>query len=202
MTHTPFRLGLAMALAGFMLAACSVVGIRTGTEQSHYELVERLGEGVEIRHYPPRLAAETTVPGSDGGPARGEAFRRLAGFIFGDNRPGEKIAMTAPVTTDADGSAMTMRFFMPAAYDLASLPAPSDPSVRIVELPAATLAVLRFTGSTSPATVATRAAELDRVLAGSPWRATGPPFAMFYDPPWTIPFLRRNEVAVPVATRG
>ena len=198
----PFRRGLAMAVAGLILSACSVVGIRTGTEETRYEVVERIGDGVEIRRYPARLAAETTVPGSDGGVARGQAFRRLAGFIFGDNRPGEKIAMTAPVTTDTDGAAMTMRFFMPAAYSRASLPEPSDPSVRIVELPPATLAVLRFTGSTSPAAVAPRATELDRILAGSTWRATGPPFAMFYDPPWTIPFLRRNEVAVPVATRG
>lgn len=185
-----------------MLAACSVVGIRTGTEQPRYEVVERIADGVEIRRYPALLAAETTVPGTDGATARGQAFRRLAAFIFGDNRSGGKIAMTAPVTTGPDAAGMTMRFFMPATYDRASLPEPVDPSVRIVELPDAMLAVLRFTGSTAPAAVARRAMELERILAGSSWRASGQPFAMFYDPPWTLPFLRRNEVAVPVETGG
>ena len=66
-------------------------------------------------------------------------------------------------------------------------------------MPEQSLAVLRFTGSTGQTAVAAREAELMRNLAGSPWQPLGEPVAMFYDPPWTLPFLRRNEVAIPVA---
>jgi hypothetical protein len=69
-------------------------------------------------------------------------------------------------------------------------------------VPGEELAVLRFSGSTGAAAVAAREAELARVLEGSPWRAAGEPVALFYDPPWTLPFLRRNEVAVRVEPRG
>ena len=83
---------------------------------------------------------------------------------------------------------------MPAQWTLASLPVPNDPAVELVAVPAATYAVLRFTGSTSAEAVAPRRAELASALAGSGWVARGEPVAWFYDPPWTIPFLRRNEV--------
>jgi hypothetical protein len=107
--------------------------------------------------------------------------------------------MTAPVAVAAGEGGLLMRFFMPAAYTRDTLPRPTDPRVRIVEVPAGTVAVLRYTGSTSPRAAAARAADLLASLEGSGWRATGAPTNLFYDPPWTVPFLRRNEVAVPVA---
>jgi SOUL heme-binding protein len=203
-------------VGGLALGACSVVGVRSGIEEPAHEVVDRLGDGVEIRRYGPRLAAETIVPEADGWDARGQAFRTLAAYIFGDNRPRAKIAMTAPVqvaggteeipmtapvVASTGPAGLTMRFFMPAAYTPATLPEPVDPRVRIVEVPGETLAVLRFTGSTAPSAVAAREADLARALAGSAWEPTGPAVALFYDPPWTVPFLRRNEVAVPVARR-
>ena len=87
-------------------------------------------------------------------------------------------------------------------YTRETLPEPEDPRVRIVEVPAETLAVLGFTGSTGDATVAAKEERLGALLAVSTWRATGPAVALFYDPPWTLPFRRRNEVALPVAPRG
>ena len=115
---------------------------------------------------------------------------------------GEEIAMTTPVETApaADGG-YAMRFFLPSSYTLASAPEPTDPRVRIVAVPETTEAVLSFTGSRSPERVADEQERLLSALASSAWRPTGPPVALFYDPPWTIPFLRRNEVAVPVAKR-
>lgn len=199
-------------LAALTLGGCSLVGIRT-EEQPPYTVAESLGGGVEVRAYGPRLAAETIVAadGTDG--AQGQAFRTLAGYIFGANRAEERIAMTAPVETasgareiamtapvetaeSADG--LTMRFFMPAGFTRATLPEPTNERVRLVEVPGATLAVLRFTGRGTPSAVAERQDELKLALAGTPWRVAGEPVALFYDPPWTIPFLRRNEVAIPV----
>ena len=91
---------------------------------------------------------------------------------------------------------------MPAKYAKADLPVPNDPAVRIVEVPAQDYAVLRFSGSANGAAVATRTRELRAALGPSSWRVTGEPTAWFYDPPWTAPFLRRNEIAAPVKRGG
>jgi hypothetical protein len=190
-----------------------LVGIRAGTEQPKYTIVETLGP-LEIRHYGPRLAAEATVSGG-AETARSQGFRKVAGYIFGGNTAkasiamtapvvqsggggSQTIAMTAPVVQTAEGAAWRIQFIMPARYTRETLPVPSDPSVRIVELPAQDYAVLRFSGSRSGAAVAGREAQLAQALRATPWKVSGPTTAWFYDPPWTMPFLRRNEVAAPV----
>ncbi len=206
--------GIAETLVGVMAAAGGLVGIRSGTEEPRYEVVERIG-AVEIRHYGPRLAAEATASGSES-EARSDGFRKVAGYIFGGNTAKTSIAMTAPVAQSAAGSqkiAMTapvaqqalgadgqwrVQFFMPAKYTRADLPVPNDPAVRIVDVPAQDYAVLRFSGSANAAIVTSRTRELRGVLASSHWRTSGEPTAWYYDPPWTAPFLRRNEVATPV----
>jgi hypothetical protein len=200
-------------------AATSVVGLRGGTEEPSHA-VEATIDGVQIRRYAARIAAQTTVTG-DEERARNAAFRRLAGYIFGANHAKSKIAMTAPVSQQPGGPAgsqridMTapvsqepgpdgswlIRFYMPAKWTLDTLPAPDDDAVTLVPVPAETVAVLRFTGDRGPAAVASRTAELLRTLQGSQYEPTGTPSAWFYDPPWTIPRLRRNEVAVPVMHR-
>jgi hypothetical protein len=81
---------------------------------------------------------------------------------------------------------------------LETAPEPTDPNVRVFIIPEWTIAVLRFSGSRSSENVARHASELGEGLEGSGWRAVGEPLTLFYDPPSTTPFLRRNEVAVPV----
>ena len=200
--------------AGLAVAACSVVGDRRGTEEPAFDVLGRAG-AAEIRRYAPRIAAETDLEG-DAETARNDGFRRVAGYIFGGNRgaekiamtapvaqapaAGERIAMTAPVAQAATGpGSWTIRFYMPGKWTLATLPVPNDPAVRLVEVPGETMAVLRFSGDRGAAAVAARQAELLRGLAGTAWAPWGEPVAWFYDPPWTLPWLRRNEVAVPVA---
>ena len=202
-----FKQALAI-LSSVALGACSVVGVRSSEEPPH-RVIARLGEA-EIREYAPRLVAETEVE-ADENAARSEGFRRLAGYIFGTNRGERRIAMTAPVAQEPSRIAMTapvaqdpvaegfrIRFFLPAGLTAATAPEPNDPRVRIATLPAETFAVLRFTGSTDPAVVARNAATLRGMLAGSRWDAVGEAPALFYDPPWTLPPLRRNEVAIRV----
>jgi hypothetical protein len=107
--------------------------------------------------------------------------------------------MTVPVETAAgEDGWYTMRFFLPSDYTSASAPEPTDRTVRIVELPETTVAVLRFSGSRDPEQLDGRTAELLSTLATSAWRPAGKSSSLFYDPPWTLPFLRRNEVAIPV----
>ena len=80
-------------------------------------------------------------------------------------------------------------------------PVPTDPRVALVGLPAMTVAALRFSGSRDDASVEARTAELVAALGASGWAPVGDASALFYDPPWTIPMFRRNEVMVPGARR-
>ena len=205
---------LGSIMCALLLSAYSVFGIRSGTEQASYAVIAHLSDDTEVRRYPSRLVAETSVTVADEQGGRNTAFRTLFDYISGANQSRAKVAMTSPVETAAGpekvamtapvetrvgaSGEFTMRFFLPADYTLETAPQPTDPAVRIVEVPERTIAVLRFSGSRSPDTIARRSQALDEVLAGSAWRPDGEPLTMFYDPPWTIPALRRNEVAVPV----
>lgn len=208
--------------AAIMTSACSTVGVRSGTEEPAFTEVARVG-AVEIRTYGARIAAETAVSGSSEA-ARNRGFQRLAGYIFGGNTDRSSIAMTAPVAQAADAAApgrsqniamtapvaqgatgqdrWTIQFFMPSEYTLATLPVPRDPSVVLTTVPAETYAVLRFSGLGSARTVAEKQAELEAALTGSQWVSAGDPVVWFYDPPWTLPPLRRNEVAVRVSRQS
>lgn len=107
--------------------------------------------------------------------------------------------MTAPVGQAVDaGSGWVIRFFMPAKWTREKLPAPNDDEVRLVNVPPETVAVLRFGGDRSPKAVAARTAELQKVLRDKGIKPTGEAVAWFYDPPWTPPLRRRNEIAIPV----
>jgi len=184
-------------------ALIGVFGIRV-YEEPPYQVVGRV-DHVEIRRYAPRVAAEVTwsVANNTG---RAQAFRLLFAYIAGANRPlvkdERRIAMTAPVEvvdrnmTPKNGTAQTseggarMRFFLPAKYRLDDVPTPSDSRVVLVTIPEETVAVLRFSGSGSD--FAERQSELIRQLQGSAWKTIGTPYALYYDPPFTLPFLRRN----------
>jgi SOUL heme-binding protein len=202
-------LGFSVALALFPAAA-------SATEEPPFSVVDKVGV-VEIRQYGVRLAADVVVSG-DEEDARSKGFELLADFIFGNNSSRASIAMTAPVAQEAAKSEkidMTapvaqaragsgkwrVRFFMPSKYTRETLPRPNNPAVEIVEVPAETIAVLRFSNSRSAEAVAEKTALLLRTLEGSKWAPAGTPYAWFYDPPWTLPFWRRNEVAVAVRPR-
>jgi hypothetical protein len=209
-----------MMIAGaFLVSGCSLFGIRSGYEHAPYRVIDRPGDGVEVRRYPPQVVAEAVVEAADKKSGRNQAFRALFDYISGNNRARAKIAMTAPVETGRPSETIamtvpvettaapaagryTMRFFLPDGYDLTTAPEPLDARVHIREVPERTLAVLRFSGSASAANVARHTAELANTVAASSWHAVGEPTAMFYDPPWTLPPLRRNEVAVAVAVAG
>jgi hypothetical protein len=111
--------------------------------------------------------------------------------------------MTAPVVqSPAGGGAWTITFYMPQKYTVATLPKPSHPGIEIHQLPAALDAVYRFSGIPGLKAVDHARSLLLRELSNSAWQITGDPVTWFYDPPWTLPWCRRNEVAVPVAPRN
>ena len=179
-----------------LTVSCSFLGIRSGLEHSNYEVLEVLSKDLEIRRYGSRRAIETTVQGRDREKARRRAFRRLFNYISGANEPGSKIAMTAPVSTAASNNAILMRFFLPSELSTETIPGPTDPQVRVVTVPEQTMAARSFSGRASEGDVAAQKNRLTDELASTHWEAQGAVTAYFYDPPWTLPFLRRNEVVV------
>lgn len=191
-------------IGGVML---SLVGIRTAEEPA-FAIIARLSPEAEIRLYAPRLAAETAMEdGSEA--ATNAAFRRLAGYIFGANsakgdiamtapvETSPEIAMTAPVETATRDGKLIMRFFLPSALTRDKAPVPDNPTVLLTPVPEQKLAVLRFSGGSDPQRVAQKTAELRTLLSQHGQKSTAPARLYRYDPPMTLPFLRRNEVAIP-----
>jgi hypothetical protein len=169
--------------APFFLAGCSVFGVRTVAEPP-FTVVDRPVEGVEVRRYDDRVAAEVRL-GPDGSESR--AFRLLFDYISGANegareiamtapveQAGAKIDMTAPVEMGRGDEAFVMRFFLPAGYTVDSAPRPTDPRVTLVALDGAHIAVAAFTGWWTRAGVVRRQAALVERLAATGWRPAGP----------------------------
>jgi hypothetical protein len=171
----------------------------------------------EVRDYPAQVVAEVTVSG-DQNTAASRGFRLLAAYIFGANHnrlsipmtapvalepAGEKIPMTAPVSQTRAGGGQTwvVRFTMPHAFALSSLPRPNDPQVQLRELPPSRQAVLKFSGWALEGAVKARTAELLADAAGRRLKIIGPVTLAQYDPPWTLWFMRRNELMAPIAPR-
>ncbi len=112
---------------------------------------------------------------------------------------GEKIAMTAPVTQQAENGGWTVRFVMPARYTLDTLPEPNNPAVGLKHVEATRVRgdpLFRSRAGRQPA--APRATSRG-VPQGKGFRPLSPPAFAFYNPPWTLPFLRRNEVMIEIA---
>lgn len=159
-----------------------------GTEEPSYMVLKTLEKGIEIREYDPQIRA-TAQTGQEN-----RSFGLLAEYIFGHNDRNERIGMTAPVVTYGD----KMSFIMPKRYSLESLPKPLSAQIEIDQVQKARVAVIRFSGFSSPKKMDEEAEKLLLVLKSNGIEIEGEPFMMRYNPPWTLPFLRRNEVAVKV----
>ena len=170
-------------------------------------------EAFELRDYPALVVAEVTVDG-DQKEASNAGFRLLAGYIFGANKKRQKIAMTAPVAqqpisgkiamtapvaqTQSAGGTWVVRFTMPGKWSLQNLPLPDDSRVKLRNTEAARFAVLRFSGAAQSSDLETRSSELLALVKSHDLHAIGPVSLAQYNPPWTLWFMRRNEVAVEV----
>lgn len=190
---------------------CSLFGINT-TEQMSYKVIKHDGDK-EIRLYDPYVVAKTVVKGTYK-QAQSEAFRRLAGYIFGknakkqkmsmtspviyrQNSASEKISMTSPVIQTATEEGQEMAFKMPSKFALGDLPQPEDSRISFEEIPSRLVASIRYSWLAGEKVNQERAEELKK------WLGTQPDYEIVsiakfagYDPPWTLPFLRRNEVLI------
>jgi hypothetical protein len=175
----------------------------------------KLAQGdFSVRDYPALVVAEVSVTG-DRSSAASKGFRLLAGYIFGGNTRKQSIAMTAPVVQEAASSqkiAMTdplvqsgsgnewvVRFVMPQGSALETLPTPTNPAVHLRALAPARIAVIRFSGLAWQSAIEAKTAGLAGFIKARHLHAIGSPSLAQYNPPWTLWFMRRNEVLIPVA---
>jgi hypothetical protein len=189
MRHVLAVLAMGVAMAG----AGSAETTHKGYEMPPYT-VERTDGMREIRAYGPHLLAEVTVSGSRQGAIQ-SGFRVLAGYIFGGNESGEKIAMTVPVAQTPEGDTWTVSFMMPASYTMDTLPTPRIDAIRFVEAAPSRQVVERFSGLPGTDALAARAEGLRAWAEGRGLTITAGPHYYFYDAPMTLPWNRRNEVA-------
>lgn len=205
------------ALAGISLLALCVGGAAVAYEEPAYDVLETF-EGFELRQYAPSLVAEVERAG-EFDEVGGEAFWILADYIGGENQKREKISMTAPVTQEPVGEKVgttagvkqvsapskgvfRIQFFMPRRYTLETLPEPLDPRVTIRSLPGDTVAARRYSGFWSERHYRSQEERLLGALARAGLEPSGPPAYARYNSPFSLWFLRRNGVLVPVSRSG
>ncbi|MXP29439.1 heme-binding protein [Porphyrobacter algicida] len=198
------------SLAGLAAISWSILG--SDVETPDYELISKTGN-IEVRSYAPMIVAETTVEG-DREEAIQRGFRIIADYIFGSNRSSEKvamtapvtqqsshsIAMTAPVTQQAEGNLWKVRFVMPSKYRMESLPQPVNSQVVLVQVPEKRFAAIRFSGLAGKTSLKNHEAELRQFISENGLESANSPEYAFYNPPWTLPFMRRNEILVELAS--
>ena len=199
-----------MLAGGLVIMAASVGPIMSNVEQPKYTVAESYGE-IEIRDYAPMIVAETEVTGTRELAIR-EGFRTIADYIFGNNttsrqikmtapvtqEASEPIAMTAPVTQQGDGDTWRVRFVMPSKHTMESLPVPENPAVKIKQMPGRRFAAIRFSGLPNNGKLRKQTARLEKLILEKKLSAISVPSYAFYNPPWTLPFLRRNEVLIEI----
>jgi hypothetical protein len=195
-----------------MLAFLVVTGVAMATEEAEYELVRQDGD-FELRDYASQIVAETVVSGSFSR-AGNRAFRPLFNYISGDNTVQTKIAMTAPVSQTsasqeiamtspvgqrASGDDWVISFMMPAEFTMDTIPTPTDPAVKLREIPPQRMAAIRYSGRWTQKRYQAHLEELRGWAEAQDLTATGDPVFARYNAPFTPWFMRRNEILLPVA---
>ena len=195
-----------MVLGGLVLLGLAAMAVFVfyvqNVETPVYRVVAQEGD-FEVRDYPPLVVAEVRRQGP-----RQEALRAgfgpLARYIFAEERGGERISMTAPVTAQAltdvaQGDDWAVRFIMPARFGLEQLPAPAGSDVRLSEVPPRRVAAICFSGRASDELIASKEETLRAWLAARDLTPAAPAIYAFYNDPFTPGFLRRNEVLIDLA---
>jgi len=190
-------IGIIVLVLAVVFVVAQVISSRTtkNTEEHKYEVVKNY-EGFEIRKYESALFSYTVMEKGSYRELSGQGFRRLAGYIFGDNDKNQKIAMTTPVTMDMDDS-VTMKFMVPKGIEVKDLPKPNNPNVKFEKEPEKTIAAIEFGGWATDEKIAEYTAKLKLLLAENEIEHIGKFSFLGYNPPYEMT-NRRNEVVVEV----
>lgn len=211
----------AIIVLSILLGGIMVGPIMSKVESPPYEIVSS-EENIEIRNYKSMIIAEVEVEGNRY-VAMKKGFPILADYIFGNNsikkelatknsakqqvskkiemmapvvqqQTNKPIAMTAPVWQQSNNGLWKIHFVMPSQYSMDNLPKPNNSQVKIKLLPAKKYIVIRFSGMNSDASIANQEKQLLHYVAANQISIKNSPKYAFYNPPWTLPFMRRNEI--------
>ena len=189
-------------------------GTSMAIEEAPYTVLKSSGI-FELRNYESHILAETLVDG-DLEDAGNKAFRRLFNYISGANRSRTSIAMTAPVSQESTGEKIAMTapvgqqyssgkwavsFMMPAGLTLATLPVPDDSSITLRQVPSRLMAAVRYSGTWSEKNYRDYRGQLETWIRENGFEINGEAVWARYNPPFSLWFLRRNEILIPVALR-
>ena len=198
-----------------IIALILIVGVLAGpvmsdVEKPDYKVIQS-EQNIEIRQYEPMIIAEVEVDGKRED-AIGDGFRLLADYIFGNNtvqqvismtapvqqKENQNIAMTAPVQQQSTGKSWRMSFVMPSKYSMDSLPVPNNNRVRLKGILTKKFVVIEFSGTNSNENVTEHENQLMNYIEENQIKINDSPKYAFYNPPWSLPFLRRNEVMIEI----
>lgn len=203
-------------MVSIFMAGCSVFG-NSNVETAPYKVIKTAeNQNIEIRRYDSLVLASTPMNINKEATNRRSAFMNLFGYISGDNAAQNKIAMTAPVIMDdkkkdgtkismtapvfMDESAATpiMSFVLPESYTIDTAPKPTNSAVQLSELKDYTVATIRFNGRLTDSNIQKHKEILESWMNDNEYKATGNYKTAGYNPPFTLPVFRRNEVLIPV----
>ena len=175
-----------------------LVGIQLD-EEPNYKVLEKMGD-VEIREYPASTRASTEVQNGDFKEVTGQAFVKLANYIFIKNKKHETMSMTSPVLLRKIAAGWKMSFFLPEQFSGDHALAPEDTLISLESVPPRTYAVLKYSGNMTEELLEEKNQELKREIEKSPkLKILGPPTTAQYDQPFSVPFLKKNETWIPVS---
>jgi effector-binding domain-containing protein len=207
-----------------LLGYAAVGPAMSNVEQPKYRVISEQGN-IQIREYSPVIVAEVQVQG-EREEAISQGFRLLADYIFGNNKveqdiamtapvtqqSGQKIAMTAPVTQQSSekitmtapvkqqglDNAWKVNFTMPSQYSMNTLPKPNNEKVTLHQVPGKKYASIKFSGMGSNKNLALHEKELQEYISKNKIQTLSEPIYAFYNPPWTLAFLRHNEIMIEI----
>lgn len=201
---------LATILGVIILGGIMAGPLMSNVEIPNYKIIKS-EDNIEIRRYDPMIIAEVEMTGNRE-ETIGNGFRLLADYIFGNNtfqkdiamtapveqKMNHKIAMTAPVQQESMGDSWKVSFVMPSKYTMQSLPKPNNNHVELKEIASKQFVVIRFSGKNSDLNITEHEKKLKKYIAANDFQAIGFPKYAFYNPPWTFPPMRRNEVMIEI----
>lgn len=226
MTKATYSLSSGFLLNGLLLSGLLLIsGAAMATEEPAYTVLTQM-DNFELRRYEVQLVAQTWVTGDQDAASRagfkiladyifgnntapsGESSKisMTAPVTMQseatplENKKGsddsQKIAMTAPVSMQQTDGKWRVQFTMPSQYTMQTLPKPNNPNIEIKQVPAKTYGVIKFSGLAGSKKVAEKTDELQTWMQAQNLKITGVPELARYNPPWTLPFMRRNEVMI------
>ena len=184
--------------------------VMSNVEKPDYKVIQT-EQNIEIRQYEPMIIAEVEVDGKREDAIR-EGFRLIADYIFGNNtvqrdiamtapvqqQESQKIAMTAPVQQQSTGRSWQISFVMPSKYSMETFPEPKNDRVRLKGIMTKKFVVIKFSGTNSNENVTEHENQLMNYIEANQIKIIDSPKYAFYNAPWTLPFMRRNEVMIEI----